>query len=200
MNHRRNAGVGSFRTAHGSAAKQGQSVAFECVPDGLRPAPAALAEPIETDEAGRFTSAGAAAAARRRHELSKVPDFAKKELAFVPSAAFAPFDKARRALLSVRISELVTRFGQCSPGTVTVLRGWSWLVAFAEYYATKAAQEDSSGYAELAAKFYKNASIELAKAHEFACVEGQAKPEKTPADLAWEAHLAEQAKANGGQT
>jgi hypothetical protein len=195
----RNGSVGSFRPAHGTAAKRGKTMVFEAVPDGMRPAPAPTTEPIETDAAGRFTSAGAAAAARRRHELAKLPNFAERELEFIPAESFKPFDKARRDLLSVRISELVTQYGHCSPGTVTVLRGWSWMIAFAEYYATKAAQEDSSSYADLAAKHFKNASIELAKAHEFARVEGAAKPRETEADRLWREHqekLAREQAAN----
>ena len=126
--------------------------------------------------------------------------FDQKELDFVAAESFAPFDRARRELLSHRISELVTQYGHCSPGTVTVLRGWAWMVSFAEYYATIAAREDSADFADLAAKHFKNASIELAKAHEFARVEGAAKPKKTPADVLWEQHLADQAKAKGGQS
>jgi hypothetical protein len=135
-----------------------------------------LAEPLERDSAGRFTPAGAAAAARRLHALAKVPNFAERELEFIPAAGFAPFDRARRDLLSHRIHELVTQYGHCSPGTVTVLRGWAWMVSFAEYYATLAARDDRADFADLAAKHFKSASIELAKAHEFARVEGEAKP------------------------
>lgn len=192
--------VGSFRAAHGKAAKGGSTVVFECVPDGLRPAPVATAAPIATDAAGRFTPEGAATAARRRWELAKVPNFAEKELEFIPAAGFAPFDKARRELLSHRISELVTQYGHCSPSTVTVLRGWAWMVSFAEYYATIAARDDSTDFSDLAAKHFKSASIELAKAHEFARVESAAKPKKSPADVIWEQHLAERAAAAAAAT
>ena len=183
MAKRKGTGVGSFRSAHGEAAKGGSTVVFECVPDGMRPATNAVADPIATDAAGRFTSEGAATAARRRWELAKVPNFAERELEFIPAESFKPFDKARRDLLSVRISELVTQYGHCSPGTVTVLRGWAWMVSFAEYFATKAAREDSSGFADIAAKHFKNASIELAKAHEFARVEAAARGGDEQADL-----------------
>src|SRR5688572_4259809 len=120
-------GVGAFRTAHGNARKGGATVVFEAVPDGLRTAQGGFAEPLERSTGGKFTPAGAAAAARRRHALAKVPDFAKGELELVPFEGFEPFDAGRRGLLAAKASEIVTATGEADTGTMATLRGWSWL-------------------------------------------------------------------------
>lgn len=187
-----------IRSSHGAAAARGQAIVVEVLPkDGqghhLRPAPPALAAPIERDTLGRFTPEGAMAAARRRADLAKLPDFLTRELEFAPAESFAPFDAARRDLLAVRISELVERYGTVSPGVVTVLRGWSWVFAFAEHAAMVAARDSDTKAEERACKYFRAASLELAKAHELARVEGVAKPQPTPADLLWQQHLRERA-------
>ncbi len=167
----------TWRTAHGNQARRGKNgKVWESVPDGVRAVEPACAAPIERDPAGRFTRRGAAAAARRRQELAKVPDLAKGELAFIPTEDFAPFDMHRRELLSTRMSEVVTATGSASSGVMTSLRGYSWLVAFAEFYAQRAAKTGSDADADRSRRFFKDASVELAKAHELARVESARKP------------------------
>lgn len=71
------------RRAHGRARELGQTTVYEATPTAaLRPVPGTAADPIDRDSAGRFTAAGAAAAARRRADLAKLPDFAEGELEF----------------------------------------------------------------------------------------------------------------------
>ena len=193
-------GPGSFRSAHGNARKGRKSTVFEAVPDGLRPANAPLAEPIETDSAGRFTSAGARVAARRRHELAKIPDYCQRELDYTATESFNPFDVARRELLAARIAELVQRYGFVSPGVATVLRGWSWLVAFAEHAAVDAAQTGDCDAQDRARRLFKDASIELSKAWELARVEAETRKNDGPSvveQLQAEAKVIEAANAGG---
>jgi hypothetical protein len=111
-----------------------------------------------------------------RWALAKVPDFAKRELEFTPSASFEPFNQARKDLLSARISELLDQYGTVSPAVVTVLRGWSWLVAFAEHAAVIAVRDDDTKAEERAHRYFRSASLELAKAYELQRVESKAKP------------------------
>jgi hypothetical protein len=175
-------GVGAFRTPHGTAKQSGADIVFECVPDGLRPADPALAAPIERSTGGQFTAAGAATAARRKAELGKVPDAFKGELALVPFAGFEPFDTGRRGLLAAKSAEIVEATGQADTGTMAVLRGWSWLTAFAEYYAHQAATTGDPDAATKARQFFKDASIELAKSWEFARVRVGTRNHRTMAD------------------
>lgn len=149
---------------------------FEAVPDGVRPVPAAGAEPIKRRGDGTFTAAGAAAAARKRAALRKVPDFARKELEFVAEKEFKPFDDGRRDLLDAKAAEIVQLTGHAGVGVMTTLRGYSWLISFAEFWAVDAAKTGSAESADRARRFFKDASIELAKAHELARVEAQARP------------------------
>lgn len=175
MTKKTKTGVGSFRTAHGNARKGGQTVVFETAPDGLRSVAPGSGEPLERREGGKFTSAGAAAAARRRHALAKVPDFAKGELGLIPFEGFEPFDEGRKGLLAAKAGEIVQATGEADTGVMATLRGWSWLVAFAEYYAHQAATAGDAEAATRARMFFKDASIELAKAWEFARVACEAR-------------------------
>jgi hypothetical protein len=67
---------------------------------------------------------------------------------------------------------------------MTTLRGYSWLVAFAEFYAVRAAKAGSDRDADRARHFFKDASIELAKAHELARAEAAARPARRD-DFPW---------------
>jgi hypothetical protein len=70
-------GGGRRRTAHGRAAELGASVVYEAPALGeVWTAPEGAADPIDRRGNGTFTAAGAAAAARRRADLEKMPDFA----------------------------------------------------------------------------------------------------------------------------
>jgi hypothetical protein len=169
-------GVGSFRTAHGASRAGGETLVFEAVPDGMRSVEPGSAEPLERREGGKFTSAGASAAARRRHELAKVPDALRGELALVPFEGFEPFDTGRKDLLAAKAGEIVEATGAADVGVMSVLRGWSWLVAFAEYYAHQAATTGDAEAAGRARQFFKDASIELAKAWEFSRVAADSRP------------------------
>jgi hypothetical protein len=169
--------VGRFVVPHGAAAKvEGASLVFEAVPDGVRAAPPIAAVPQAPRDGGRFTSDSASEAARKRWELAKQPDFARRELEFVPTEEFAEFDAGRRDLLERRSAEETTRTGACSSGTMTTLRGYTWLVAFAELYAARFAKAGNDDDADRARKFFKDASIELAKSMEIARAEAASRP------------------------
>jgi hypothetical protein len=177
--------VGRFSAAHGNAKANGQTVVFEAVPDGVRDAAPVAAAPLAGSQGKRFTSESAAYAARRRWELAKVPDFAKRELEFTPTDDFKPFDEGRRELLIAKAGELLAMTGgEVGAGVMTVVRGYSWLIAFAEFYAVRAAKTGSDDDADRARRFFKDASIELAKAHELQRAEAAARP-KTRAIPPW---------------
>lgn len=174
--------VGRFSPAHGSAKAVGTELVFEAVPDGVRPAepmPAAS----EPRPAGRpFTSETARTAALRRHALAKVPDFVKTELEFVPTEDFAPFDEGRKGLLDAKVAELTRMTGEAGVGVSTTVRGYSWLVAMGEFFAVRFAKTGSTDDAERSRRFFKDASIELAKAHELARAEAASRRAANPGD------------------
>jgi hypothetical protein len=169
--------VGRFEPAHGTLASTGETLAFVAVPDGVRPAESVSPDPLTQTQGKRFDSATGRLAARRRHELAKLPDFARKELEFTPKDEFAPFDAGRRALLEAKAAELVSMTGgTVGAGVMTVVRGYAWLVSFAEFYAVRAAKTGSDDDADRSRRFFKDSSIELAKAHELARAEAAARP------------------------
>jgi hypothetical protein len=176
MSRREIPGVGRFEAAHGRQKEIGKTMTFVAVPDGIRPiAPLAVVPPAPR-QGGRFTAASAREAAHRRRELAKMPDFAKKEIEFIPTQDFAPFDSGRRDLLTRRIEEIVSTYGGASAGLMTTLRGYAWLVSFAEFYATRAARTGDDEDADRARRFFKDASIEMAKVMEIARVEAASRP------------------------
>ncbi len=171
------------RTAHGTAAEGGATIVYEVPPvDELRPVPAGAADPIERREDGRFTSAGAAAAARRKADLARLPDFAEGELEYIPTEDFAPFDEARRDLTKLTGTDLATATGGLSRAVWTIVRGACWLTAFGEYWAVQAAQTGDPDAAERAAKFLARASIERVKAEDLAAREAQARRTRNPGE------------------
>lgn len=173
------------RSAHGAARAGGATVVYETPPaDELRPVPAGAADPIARREDGTFTPAGAAAAARRRADLAKLPDFAEGELEFIPETAFAPFDDARRELTRQSGLDLARSTGGLSRGVWTVVRGACWLTAFAEFWATVAAQTGDPDAAERASRFFQRASIERVKAEDLAAREALARQAAEGDDLA----------------
>lgn len=173
------------RKAHGNAAAGGATVVYETPPiDELRPVPAGASDPIERRKSGQFTSAGAAAAARRRADLAKLPDFAQSELDFIPTDDFAPFDAARRDLTRQTASDLASSTGGLSRGVGTIVRGACWLTSFAEYWAVVAARTGDPEAAERAGKFFQKASIERVKAEDLAAREAAARPKHHA--LPWE--------------
>jgi hypothetical protein len=173
------------RKAHGTAAEHGATIVFETPPtDELRPVPADAAAPIDRRGNGTFTPAGAAAAARRRAELAKLPDFAEGELEFVSLPDFAPFDAARRELTTQEGSALATNTGGLSRTVWTIVRGAGWITAFAEYWATEAAKTGDPEAAERASRFFARASIERVKAEDLAAREAESRPRSQTATQA----------------
>jgi hypothetical protein len=160
-------------------------VAFEVPPtDELRPVPPGAAAPIDRRGNGTFTPEGAAAAARRRAELAKLPDFAAGELEFIPAEDFAPFDAARRELTTESGRDLAASTGGLSRSVWTIVRGACWLTSFAEYWATVAARTGDPEAAERASRLFQRASIERVKAEDLAAREAAARP-KTPHATPW---------------
>jgi hypothetical protein len=175
--------VGRFTPAHGTAKGCGTELVFECAPDGVH-----RAEPVpagaQAKAAGKpFDSETARSAALRRWSLAKVPDLVKTELEFTPTEEFAPFDAGRRGLLAAKQDELVATFGAVGVGVMSTARGYAWLVAFAEFYAVRAAKTGNDDDADRARRFFKDASIELAKAHELARAETAASAVQGGTDL-----------------
>jgi hypothetical protein len=150
--------------------------------DELRSVPPGAADPIDRRCDGTFTAAGAAAAARRRAELAKLPDFAEGELEFIPVAAFAPFDDARRDLTRQSGTDLAAATGGLSRSVWTIVRGACWLTSFAEYWATVAAKTGDPEAAERASRFFARASIERVKAEDLASREAAQRPRTNPID------------------
>ncbi len=174
------------RTAHGRAAALGATVVYEAPAIGeVRTAPADAAVPIERRGNGTFTPAGAAAAARRRADLERMPDFAERELDFIPAEAFAPFDEARRELTRATGAYIAAANGGLSCNVWPTVRGACWLTAFAEYWAADAAKTGSPKSAEKAARFFAMASIERAKADDAAAREAGQRPRNPSVDAPW---------------
>lgn len=161
-------GAGRFAPARGRQAELGASMTFDSVPDGVRPALPGTADPVARRDDGTVTSAGAEVLARMRWEAAKNPDFAERELECVPTEEFAPFDAARRDLLRVERQQLHEIHGVVPAAVGTTLRGAAWLTAFAEYWAVQAAKSGDPDAAERAARLFKSASMERAKAWEMA--------------------------------
>ncbi len=169
------------RTAHGNAAAGGSTVVFETPPtDELRPVPQGAADPIARRGNGTFTPEGAAAAARRRAELAKLPDFAEGELEFIPAEDFAPFDAARRELTMESGRDMATTYGGLDRSVWTVVRGACWLTSFAEYWATVAARTGDPEAAERASRLFQRASIERVKAEDLAARAAASRPKSNP--------------------
>jgi hypothetical protein len=177
--------VGRFEDAHGALAKTGETMAFVAVPDGVRPAERVSPAPQVNPNGKPFTRETARSAALRRWELAKVPDFARQELDFNATEEFAPFEDARREKLKSKLDEALETFRvPPSGGATTVARGWAWLVSFGEFYATRAATTGSDEDADRAGRFFKAASIELAKFHEIMRAEAAACPPSAN-DVPW---------------
>jgi hypothetical protein len=143
----------------------------------MRTATSSSADPIARRSNGTITRSGAADLARRRWALERRPDFGRRELDIIPTCDFEPFERARRAILRGTLDELTATFGQQpSGGIAAVARGWAWLVSFAEFYAVNAAKTGDPHDAERARRFFKDASIELARCHELMRAEVAARP------------------------
>jgi len=175
--------VGRFEPAQGRQAELGETMRYSAVPDGVHDAPPVDTAAQQQPDGRRFTSETARAAARKRWALDRLPDFAARELEFVPLPEFEPFDQARRIGLEARRAEVFRTFdAPLSVGVSATLRGWSWLISFAEFWSVRAAKTGDSEAAERASRFFQRASIELAKAHDLARAEATAHPRQSPAE------------------
>ncbi len=168
--------VGRFEGAHGTSKEAGQTLVFQAVADGVHAAPPGVARPHVPRTGTQFDSASARSAAFRRWERAKQPDFARRELEFIPKVEFAEFEAGRRDLLDRRAAEETARTGACSSGVMTTLRGYTWLHSIGEFYAVRFAKTGSDDDADRARRFFKDASIELAKSMEIARAESMSRP------------------------
>jgi hypothetical protein len=111
-----------------------------------------------------------------------MPDFAERELDFIPLEAFAPFDEARRELTRATGSYLATSNGGLSCNVWPTVRGACWMTAFGEYWAAEAARTGDPKAAERAGRFFSMASIERAKADDAAAREASNRPRESARD------------------
>jgi len=153
------------RTNHGNDRKlRGERKVWENVPDGVRPAPPNAAAPVERRDDGTVTPAGAAELARMRHEAAKLPDFGDRTQPWMPPAAeLAPFDEARRDLLTQRRREIHALTGAVDSGVGAQLRAWAYIHAAGEYWASRFfGTGDADAFQRMVSAF-KAASTEDAK-------------------------------------
>lgn len=165
-----------WRATHGALAATGQTVVAEPVADGVRPVPPGAAAPVERRDDGTVTPAGAAELARRRWELAKLPDFNDSTAPWMPPAdALAPFDDARKDLLTQRRGEVTGLTGAVSAGVGAQLRGWAYMHAAGEYWAARFfATGDPEAFTNMTRAF-KAASTEDAKLRDAAVWEAKAR-------------------------
>lgn len=160
----------TFRSNHGNDRKlRGERKVWENVPDGVRPVPPNAAAPVERREDGTVTPAGAAELARMRHEAAKLPDFGDKSQPWMPPCeALAPFDAARRDLLTQRRQEIHALTGGVDSGVGAQLRAWAYIHAAGEYWASQFfGTGDPDAFQRMVGAF-KAASTEDAKLREAA--------------------------------
>lgn len=175
--------VNVWRSAHGKAAQHGATKVAEPCADGVRPVPPDAAAPVERRGDGTVTAAGAAELARRRWELAKLPDFNDSTAPWMPPAdALKPFDDARKDLLTQRRSELTEVTGSVSAGVGAQLRGWAYMHAAGEYWASQFfASGDAKAFDNMV-KAFKASSTEDAKLRDAAVWEAEARRRTNPGD------------------
>jgi hypothetical protein len=186
-----------WRAAHGDAADGGATKVAEPVADGVRPVPEGAAVPQLPRSGGKFTSESAKDAARIRWEREKLPDFGDKTAPWLPPApALAPFDDARKDLLDRRRSELHELTGGVDGGTGALLRGWAYIHAAGEYWASQFYATGDVKAFENMVRAFKAASTEEAKARDAAAwaAAARGRGRSTPDDLADHAHRILEAK------
>lgn len=168
--------VGGWRTAHGAAAKGGQTKVFEPVADGVRPVPPGAAVTQAPRDNGRFTSASGAEAARRKAELDRLPDFGDRTQPWLPpSEELEPFDEARRDLLGQRRDEIAQLTGAVDSGVGAQLRAWAYIHAAGEYWASKFYASGDAEAFDRMVRAFKAASTEDAKLRDAAAWAAQAR-------------------------
>lgn len=166
------------RKAHGRAAELGATDVWETTPsDEVRAAPPEAAAPVERRGNGTVTPEGARELARRRWEAQRLPDFGDKAEPWLPPAAdLAPFDGARKDLLAQRRDEITTTTGGVSSGVGAKLRGWAYIHAAGEYWASKFFATGDATFFEYMVRAFKAASTETDKADDQAAREARTRP------------------------
>lgn len=164
MSRRRVPSPQVFRAAHGNAAAHGETLVAEPVADGVRPAPEGAAAPVERREDGTVTPEGAAELARMRWEAARQPDFGDRTTPWLPpSGELAPFDEARKDLLTQRRREIHELTGAVDSGVGAQLRAWAYIHAAGEYWASRFfASGDAEAFGRMVQAF-KASSTEDAK-------------------------------------
>ena len=129
------------RAAHGTLAATGETMAFVAVPDGVRPAEPQDAAP---QSARALVSHSTATAARKRHAGAgswQRCQTSQRELEFVPTADFAPFDEVGVGCSTPSArSSLPWSTAMWAPVVATTVRGYSWCIAIGEFYAVRFAK------------------------------------------------------------
>ncbi|HEY3234537.1 MAG TPA: hypothetical protein VGJ84_07460 [Polyangiaceae bacterium] len=169
--------------------------------DGVRPAPANTAAPVERRTNGTVTPVGAAELARMRWEAERIPDFGDRTQPWMPPAdALAPFDDARRDLLAQRRTEIHELTGAVDSGLGAQLRAWAYIHAAGEYWASKFfGTGDPEAFQRMVSAF-KASSTEDAKLRDAAAWAAEARAGGTADDLGALARKRLAAKrAAGGQ-
>jgi hypothetical protein len=179
--------VHARRAAHGALAATGATIAFEPCADGVRPVPPGVAAPIARREDGTVTPEGAAELARRGWEARRQPNFNDSAAPWLPPAEeLAPFDGARKDLLSQRRDEICTITGGVSSGVGAQLRGWTYMHAAGEYWASQFFATGDPDAFERMVRAFKAASTEDCKLRDAAVWEAQARKAANKVDpLAW---------------
>ena len=164
-----------FRSAHGAAKAHGQTLVFESTAVDELPA-APVPTPIERDaRTGRVTRAGAARMAKLRKHRTTI---AGPAIACEPG--FERFNEQRRRLFRRELTSMQARYGELSPGVISILRGWAWLTTIGEYFCTRGAETGNTKLFESGALKSTQASIEYAKAIELAARDHAARPNVWP--------------------
>ena len=168
-----------WRSAHGAAAAAGATKVAEPCADGVRPVPAGAAAPVERRDDGTVTSESAAELARMGHEARKLPDFGDRTQPWMPPcAALAPFDGARRDLLTHRRKEIHELTGAVDSGVGAQLRAWAYIHAAGEYWASQFFGTGSEEAFVHMVRAFKAASTEDAKLREAAAWAAEARPDR----------------------
>jgi hypothetical protein len=158
------------RTNHGRDRElRGERTVLETVTEPVAPAPDGSAAPVERGSDGRVTPAGAAVLARMRWEAATMPDFGDSAAPWLPPApALAPFHDARAELLNGRRNELHAATGGVDRGTGAILRGWAYMHAAGEYWASDFFATGNPESFERMVRAFKAASAEEARARDAA--------------------------------
>ncbi len=174
------------RTAHGALAATGATIAFEPCADGVRPVPPGVAAPVERRLDGTVTPVGAKELGRRSGEARRQPNFNDSAAPWLPPAEeLAPFDGARKDLLSQRRDEICTMTGGVSSGVGAQLRGWTYLHAAGEYWASQFFATGDPDAFERMVRAFKAASTEDCKLRDAAVWEAKARPKNGSSKPIW---------------